>query len=239
VDCAGKYCEACWNASCFMCGNWVDGVQRKYRTGPNISCWHCFNCEDKVNEIGVLGCQALVQLSQIKPGFQVWTHGRPNMQVAQPQPALACQNVYIGDLGDAADIDKLDRSQIRAVIILCPEKLHGNYATLISDLGKRKITCVLWPADDDDQFDFLNHVLLAGALDIMTALSARTPLLVCCWAGVNRSACLVIGFLVAHHKMSLVHAVEQITERRGAVLTNHHFRFLLVRMCQRFGYKLP
>ena len=44
----------------------------------------------------------------------------------------------------------------------------------------------------------------------------------------NRSAAVVVTYLILKKKLALVDAVRQVMAQRGTVLTNYSFRYLLV-----------
>lgn len=198
--------------------------------------WGCPNCKPELDALSCRGRQALVAMGKIKSPGMIWRPGnRHRDQTGLPQqPAEVWPNVFIGDLDDCKDMQHLDDLGVGFVIILCPEQLSWRpYDTLAQNLhAKWGIRSMSWCAEDNSYYDFTNKVIFDGALDVMKReLNSATKVLVCCWGGVNRSACLVIGFLVFHLGIPLVTAMHWVTQLRGTVLTNRYFRFLLVKAC--------
>ncbi len=90
------------------------------------------------------------------------------------------------------------------------------------------IKWLLLEVDDNDTCDVLEG-LGATAECIAEQRRRGKKTLVHCWAGVNRSAAIVVGYMAFYANMTLLEAFEQVVRCRGEVLTNWHFRELLVR----------
>lgn len=64
---------------------------------------------------------------------------------------------------------------------------------------------------------------------------ANRKVLIHCFAGMNRSAALVVGIMMLHHGQSLVEATRQCTMQRGVILANDGFRRQLIWLAKAEG----
>merc|ERR1712217_893576 len=68
------------------------------------------------------------------------------------------------------------------------------------------------------------------AFEFITAqIQLGRRVLVNCWAGENRSPAIVVGFLAQRQGMPLVDAFRLVMAKRGSIINNYYFRYLLVR----------
>lgn len=250
VSCSTWCCDRCWRSwRCLACGQSPKSLEAVTVEGlEGQQYWGCLTCKSGLDALPPCGRQALVSMDKIASPGMIWAPGNsyPHKTGLLPQPALAmpsvCSNVYIGDLDDCMDMRRLHSLGVGFVIILCPEQLRWKpYDTLGDDKlwSSWGIQRRSWAAEDNSSYDFTNQVMFNGALDDMKHMTDRcVKVLVCCWGGVNRSAFLVIGFLVFHCNVPLMTAVHSVTQQRGTVLINQHFRFLLVEACLKYGAKL-
>jgi hypothetical protein len=187
-----------------------------------------------VHALGPEAIVALQILDAIKPRFSVWgrDRGTKNYEVPVEQPAaIAETDLLIGDLSDAT-LDTCRRCHCDAVLVLCPEKVRGDYAERIREITDAKIEVRMVETWDTDDFDIIKllfkKIFVAWVGDL---LHRRQKLLVVSWAGTNRSAAIVAGIMVFNYDRPLIEAVRSLTHHRGVVLTNRKFRFLLVKAC--------
>lgn len=66
----------------------------------------------------------------------------------------------------------------------------------------------------------------------------RRKVLVNCKAGHNRSACMVVCWLIACEGMDLLSAASHVSTLRGNILSNHSFRLQLVRLILQEGWPI-
>ncbi len=113
---------------------------------------------------------------------------------------------------------------------MCAERLSAwEQEVFANRLENEGITWLLLEADDDTTCDILGDCLGPAAACIDAQREKGKMTLVHCWAGVNRSVAVVVGYMAFHYGMTLLQAFEQVVRCRGEVLTNYHFRELLCR----------
>ena len=102
---------------------------------------------------------ALLQLDNIKPSFQIWGRDGRCKDVPVPQPArfFPWLGLYIGDMDDAANTQRLCQLRIGCGINLCAERIHPNspYAHVPSELAKQGIDQTILEANDSHDFDII------------------------------------------------------------------------------------
>ena len=217
---------------CLLCGS-DDGEKRK---GLEIQC--CIDCDSYARNLQPEAISALMKLEDIKPAFDVWWQGQRDTSLPVEQPAEVVPGLFIGDLDDASNVNKIWYNGIRTVLNLCPENLIGAYADLPSRLTDAGIWMLATPAEDQWDYDIVKNVIQQGAVDFIETRLRFGGVLVNCWAGVNRSAAVVVAFLMLKKNFSLVDAVRETMSQRGTVLTNRAFRRLLLEVCLANGCNL-
>jgi len=182
--------------------------------------------------------QLLLAINSIRPRFAVWLSGRredsnggKNLSPLVPQPGEVQCGLHIGDLDDARRVDKLVQLQVAAVLLLCPEYLPKAEAEDGEALDKRLASAGIAfksiPAKDRRHYDIVAKTF-PQAFDFIDSFAGRR-VLICCYGGVNRSAAVLVGFLVLRRQVDLISAVQAAMEARGTILTNRSFRHMLVR----------
>ena len=207
---------------------------------------YCYWCAYEVEDLNETEKKALSELDNIKPPFTVWEENNDgsctkNPVLLEPQPAkvLPHEPLYIGDIDDAANVKKLKSLEIGCVVSVCADKMKGKYEQLpiqLADAGIQQH--ILW-AWDREYFPIINvaeHV--ADAIDASLSKPQKNGVLIHCYAGVNRSAAVMIYFLTTRRELPLVTAIEQVMEKRGTILTNIGFQKQLVRHCFNNGLEL-
>ena len=117
--------------------------------------------------------------------------------------------------------------------------MKGKYEQLpiqLADAGIQQHIVWAW---DRQYFHIINvaeHV--ADAIDASLSNPQKNGVLIHCYAGVNRSAAVMIYFLTTRRELPLVTAIKQVMEKRGTILTNIGFQKQLVRHCFNNGLKL-
>merc|ERR1712113_492263 len=87
----------------------------------------------------------------------------------------------------------------------------------------------------DPSFDIVNSCWPKVQQFLRSAHQDKQKVLVNCKAGHNRSACMCVCWLMAEEGMSLLEAVERVQALRGSILSNHAFRYQLVRLASSHG----
>ena len=146
--------------------------------------------------------------------------------------------LFLGDLADATDLELLDSKGIGAVLNLIgwwelEALLPGT--DLFSFLGHYDVA--YHEADSEDRlfFDIVSSSWPSCERFLDRCREAQRRVLVNCQAGHNRSACMVVCWLMRREGFSLLEALEHVQELRGTVLSNHGFRLQLVRLALRHG----
>ena len=83
------------------------------------------------------------------------------------------------------------------MVNLCTEKMQGSYSNVPNRLARARIHQLILVAEDARNFDILS-VSEYCLSTIQRALSApgKNGVLIHCWGGVNRSAAVLVAFLV-------------------------------------------
>ena len=222
------------SSKCLLCG--VNDYER-WRW-PCCS-WCAYEVED--DDLHEIEADVLNALGGIKPTFAVWNENRKNLNPPESQPAKVSPDLslYIGDIDDAANVENLKSLGIGCVVSVCADQMKGKYEQLpiqLADAGIQQH--ILW-AWDREYFPIINvaeHV--ADAIDASLSKPQKNGVLIHCYAGVNRSAAVMIYFLTTRRELPLVTAIEQVMKKRGTILTNIGFQKQLVRHCFNNGLKL-
>ena len=207
---------------------------------------YCYWCAYEVEDLNETEKKALSELDNIEPPFTVWEENNDgsctkNPVLLEPQPAkvLLHEPLYIGDIDDAANVKKLKSLEIGCVVSVCADKMKGEYEQLpiqLADAGIQQHIVWAW---DREYFPIINvaeHV--ADAIDASLSKPQKNGVLIHCYAGVNRSAAVMIYFLTTRRELPLVTAIKQVMKKRGTILTNIGFQKQLVRHCFNNGLKL-
>ena len=222
------------SSKCLLCG--VNDYER-WRW-PCCS-WCAYEVED--DDLHKIEADVLKKLGDITPTFAVWNENTKNLNLPESQPAKVSPDLslYIGDIEDAANVENLKSLGIGCVVSVCADQMKGKYEQLpiqLADAGIQQHIVWAW---DREYFPIINvaeHV--ADAIDASLSKPQKNGVLIHCYAGVNRSAAVMIYFLTTRRELPLVTAIEQVTKKRGRILTNIGFRKQLVRYCCNNGLKL-
>eukprot|EP00416_Gambierdiscus_australes_P003908 CAMPEP_0171135246 /NCGR_PEP_ID=MMETSP0766_2-20121228/129471_1 /TAXON_ID=439317 /ORGANISM="Gambierdiscus australes, Strain CAWD 149" /LENGTH=198 /DNA_ID=CAMNT_0011598735 /DNA_START=60 /DNA_END=653 /DNA_ORIENTATION=- len=192
------------------------------------SSWLCQDCQDAVR-VTEEEAQMLRALDEIEPTFAVWDRNRREESWSRTtdleveQPGEVRPQLFIGDLDDAMAVSKLQGRGIKAVLSLCPERRPemSYYGDLPARLEGAGIKLCELAARDAYDFD-IESVVPASCEFIEAQLREGGGVLVNCWGGVNRSAAVVVAFLLQCCRADLIESVRAVTRARGRVLTNRH-----------------
>ena len=184
----------------------------------------CWTCERRARELPPEAVAALVEMEAGTIELDFWDWGwRPVAQPAEVAPGL-----FIGDLDHACNVASLNNLGVCSVVNLCPDRLHDSYACCASRLSSAGIWMLTAPAHDSWNFNVVEQVLEGGVLEFIEGRMHRGGVLVNCWGGVNRSAAVVVAFLMLKQEESLLGAFRRTMGLRGTVLTNRSFRVQLL-----------
>jgi len=224
--------------SCGRCGRVVDEFSKGER-GVSL-CRPCLRIEDeeKLNHRAPLTAEEKNGLDLVASVIDAvsWKKWKPG-----DQPAKILDWLYLGDLKEAMNFDLLASKGITAVTNLI------NWWELSSRLGDVDLEglyashgIVYQEEDSEDRlfFDMIKNSWPVTEEFLSTCRDEGRCVLVNCYAGHNRSACMVVCWLVVHEHLSLLEALDQVLTKRGPILSNHGFRLQLVRLAlqlQRLG----
>ena len=215
--------------SCILCG-WNAGVNDPALPDFNS----CSACAVNAAQLTDSAKRLLLAMDRTPAAFTIWHQGARAQQPRTEQPAQLTSSlpysIYVGDLDDAANVGRLQDLKIGLVVNLCPEMIWGKYAGLPADLAQASIIYIAWPAQDSVDFDFIHKVLLTGVGELIDCRLHHSNVLINCWAGVNRSAAVAIGYLTLWQKRDLLVTFREAMMRRGTVLNNRYFRQRLVQV---------
>jgi hypothetical protein len=184
---------------------------------------------------------AVEKIKEIPMGFKIWSQGRredsdgtKTLPVEQPARILENVSLFIGDIDDALDVEKLKKLNIKAVVNLCSERIsRKSYWSLPGNLAEAQIDQLVLCADDSWDFDIIPVAERAYGF-ISSVLKQGNGVLVHCYGGVNRSGAVCAAYLTSELSIPLYEAVERLRKVRGTVLTNETFVKQLV---QHFSQK--
>ena len=133
------------------------------------------------------------------------------------------EGIWLGDARDAMDTDTLTQKNVTCVVN-CSEK--------------NTLTCAEYypfgwnylgfECDDDPTYDILGKHLSDFCEFMDKCVGEKKKVLVHCAAGINRSATLLIAYLVERRGMSLIDAISLCFQKRPIILTNEAFVISLI-----------
>jgi hypothetical protein len=175
---------------------------------------------------------ALQALDDIK------TWCRAPLALERPTEALADAAVYyrlfIGDLRDVT-LQTCLRCNCAAVLVLYPEELPGKYHECVRDIQRARVEVYQLQIPDTDGFEDVFFKALGWAAEF---LKRDETVLIVSQTGANSAVAIAAGCLVFFYDLGLVPVVQDLTQRRGDVLTNRKFRVQLVKVCVAHGKNL-
>ncbi len=133
------------------------------------------------------------------------------------------EGIWLGDARDAMDTDTLDKNNISCVVN-CAEK-HTLTCAEYYPFGWNYIG---FECDDAPNYDILGKHLSEFCEFMDVCVGEKKNVLVHCAAGINRSATLLIAYLVERRGMSLIDAISLCFQKRPIILTNEAFAMSLV-----------
>ena len=138
--------------------------------------------------------------------------------------------LLLGDLDDCFDDDFLSHQNVRTVFNMCGTNCSNSYACLNRHLAAKDISHFIVPMDDSAEFDLMTCFSDRKVLEFLLSSHSVGGVLVVCWGGCNRSAAVVVAYLIRFCNFKVVDAFKLCQDRRGTVLTNLSFRRQLVQL---------
>lgn len=155
------------------------------------------------------------------------THIMPIIKIRRFGEALKAaeivEGIWLGDASDAMDIDTLKEQGIDSVVN-CAEK-HTLTCEEYYPFGWRYLGL---ECDDSAKYDILGNHLDEFVAFMDECVVNKKKVLVHCVAGINRSATLLIAYLVRRRGMSLIDAISLCHAKRPIILTNEAFVMSLI-----------
>jgi len=182
-----------------------------------------------------------VDLPVESPDFVCWYRRLRNVVTAGetvPSARLTAviPGLYIGDKTDAADVGLLRRKGITHVLNCASAAETGTGEAFYSEPQTSPIRYMELAATEGDGSELLKPHMKAAAVFIDAALQLATAgsggCLVHCVAGVNRSCCICIGFMMLRLRIPLLEATRLAALARGKILHNESFCRELVNFAQ-------
>eukprot|EP01084_Bolivina_argentea_P068643 124938_1 len=134
------------------------------------------------------------------------------------------ENIYLGNQNDSENINLLTSMQITHVLNCAGLDIQNKYPL---EIKQHKID-----ADDEVWCNIITQYLQECIEFINECLQNNGKILIHCVQGVNRSATILIGYLMYSQNMNILEAVELVIKRRGKILDNKSFRQQLVDYAQ-------
>jgi predicted protein tyrosine phosphatase len=131
--------------------------------------------------------------------------------------------IWLGDASDAMDIDTLNEHGIESVVN-CAEK-HTLTCEEYYPFGWNYLGL---ECDDTADYDILGKHLSEFSSFMNKCIREKKHVLVHCAAGINRSATLLIAYLVQSREMNLNDAISLCFQKRPIILTNQAFVMTLI-----------
>ncbi|KAA8498551.1 Dual specificity protein phosphatase 26 [Porphyridium purpureum] len=155
-------------------------------------------------------------------------------------PAIPCDMMQ-GQvfLADASFILKTDAMVMREKygfthVLNCAGQEVG---TTAEQYAPAEIKLMVLDAKDVHGYDMMTHAEAAIAF-IDECVRAGGKAAVHCVAGVNRSGCMVVAYLLWKTRQPLLQTIKQAREARGPILTNASFQVQIVKYASELGVDL-
>lgn len=164
------------------------------------------------------------------------------------QPARLSDWLFLGDLDEAMDLQLLQDRGITGVVNLVGwwqlasaigvESSDDPVEMLTSFYEGNKIAFCAREALDNMSYELVDNDWPAVKETLQQWKQERRKVLVNCKAGHNRSACMVVCWLIVCEGMDLLSAASHVSTLRGNILSNHSFRLQLVRLILQEGWPI-
>jgi len=125
---------------------------------------------------------------------------------------------------EAKNLEMLQRLGISSLVNASPDVVHVEYP--------KEWRVLMVDAEDDPCYPLLDTHLEAVMEFVEQQRAEKRPLLLHCFAGMNRSAALCAAYLMMKERMGLFRVVKLLSEKRGWILSNDGFMHQLVRLAR-------
>jgi len=175
--------------------------------------------------------QGRVSLAKLRPTVDAridLARARGKVAASTRAPSLmpaagAPFGIYVGNVGHAKSLGVLREHGIGAVLNcapgVCKDPTRAYRAAGIAYLEL--------DAKDDRSFPLLERCLAPASEFIAGAHASQTNVLVHCMAGVNRSAAIVVAFLMCRDNRALLELFAECSAARPSILQNASFQLQL------------
>lgn len=133
------------------------------------------------------------------------------------------KGIWLGDASDAMDVERLGYYGIDSVVN-CAEK-HTLTCAEYYPFGWNYLGL---DCDDAASYDILGKHMTEFIAFMDNCIGEKKKVLVHCSAGINRSATLLIAYLVKRRGMCLKEAISLCFQKRPIILTNEAFVMSLI-----------
>jgi len=132
-----------------------------------------------------------------------------------PQRILNNKPLYLGSVRDSADMEKLQKLQIKNILVIAPESQCPSF--FLNDINYMRIIL------DDDINAPISEIFVWAWQFIEDALRKKQAVLIHCQMGISRSATIVISYLMISAGMKLDTAIAHIRRLRPVINPNRGF----------------
>lgn len=130
------------------------------------------------------------------------------------EPTDELGGLYLGNYEAASDVSLLRRNKISAVLtVAAGTGLHYNSESISNH--------ELIPAMDVDYYDMTKH--FDRCFDFIDKCRKSTSVLVHCWAGVSRSATIIIAYLMKKYEFNFDESLNFVKKKRKQIYPNPGF----------------
>lgn len=128
--------------------------------------------------------------------------------------------IWLGNDSDSQNIKKLNQLKITHVLNCAGLDIKNEYP--------KHITQSIINAEDEPSYNIITNDLDEAFKFIDECRQKKERILIHCMMGMNRSATILIAYLMYNHNMNLFKATEYVIIRRGWILKNMEFRQQLI-----------
>lgn len=132
------------------------------------------------------------------------------------------EGLYLGSVDDCTNTDWLYNNKISVIFNVAIEL----YCINIKFNDNKKITCISCPMYDSPNQSLMKCIYMAIPL-IRRCIAENKNILVHCYAGISRSASIVIAFLMNYYKLSFINSYQYVKSKRNIINPNSGFIFQL------------
>ena len=143
--------------------------------------------------------------------FECWTNYKKKNYYKKKSYNEIIPNLYIGNIDSAKNLSFIKDKKIK-VIINCSKQIPNFYESEKSQLEYYRV-----PVDDsllNEDIEEMGKLLPKFVHIIDNALSNKKPVLVHCYVGRQRSACIIAAYLIYKYKYSINEVYEFILSKR-------------------------